>query len=104
MNDVLHLILAVLSGVLLGAFFFGGLWWTINRSLASAQPAVLILILSSFLLRTTVAVGGFYIALQAGWQSLVACMLGFLVSRVVVTRVIGVRREKTATPAHRGVS
>jgi F1F0 ATPase subunit 2 len=102
MNDVLHLILAVLSGILLGAFFFGGLWWTINRSLASAQPALLIL--SSFLLRTAVAVAGFYIALLVGWQSLVACMLGFLVSRAVVTRGIGVSQEKTATRIDRGAS
>jgi F1F0 ATPase subunit 2 len=107
MNEVVHLILAVIAGGLLGAFFFGGLWWTVNRSMVSGQPAFLIL--GSFVLRTAVAVGGFYLALQGGWQSLVACMAGFLVSRVVVTRVIGaphegVPREKTVKPIRGDVS
>jgi F1F0 ATPase subunit 2 len=93
MSEVFNLTLALLAGVLLGAFFFGGLWWTINRSLGSAQPAMLIL--GSFLLRTMVTVTGFYIALQGGWRGLVACMVGFLVSRIVVTRFIAVPSEKT---------
>jgi F1F0 ATPase subunit 2 len=100
MSEIIRLILALLAGVLLGSLFFGGLWWTINRSLVSAQPAVLIL--GSFMLRTLVTVAGFYVALHAGWQSLVACMVGFLVARIVVTRFIAVRGENTAKRIPRG--
>lgn len=102
MSEVFRLILTLLGGVLLGAFFFGGLWWTINRSLVSAQPAVLIL--SSFLLRTMATVFGFYIALHGGWHGLAVCVVGFLVSRLVVTRLIAIPREKTMKHVQRGAS
>ena len=99
MNDAMHLVLAVLAGLVLGAFFFGGLWRTVKRSMVSAQPALLIL--GSFLVRTAVAVGGFYLVVQGGWQSLLACMGGFLVARVLVTRVIGAQQPKTARQTRR---
>lgn len=86
MSESLKLILALPAGVLLGALFFGGLWWTVQRSLVSAQPAILIL--GSFLLRTVVTLAGFRVALLGGWQALAACMIGFLIARVVVTRII----------------
>lgn len=95
MTEAISLVLAVLAGVVLGAFFFGGLWWTVNRSMVSAQPALLIL--GSFLLRSVVVVGGFYLALQGGWKCLVACLAGFLVSRALLTRIIGKRAPKTAS-------
>ena len=38
MNDVLTLALALLVGALLGAFFFGGLWWTVHKGVASERP------------------------------------------------------------------
>ena len=41
MSETLALILTLLAGVLLGAIFFGGLWWTIRRSVSSKQPALL---------------------------------------------------------------
>jgi F1F0 ATPase subunit 2 len=92
MNSYLHIGAGLLVGVLLGAFFYGGLWWTIVRSITSAQPALLIL--GSFLLRTVVTVVGFYIALQGGWPSLVAALITFLVTRIVVTRMIGIPDKK----------
>lgn len=102
MTEILKLIVALPAGVLLGVFFFGGLWWTINRSLAAAQPAILIM--GSFLLRTVVTVGGFYVALLGGWQSLVTCMVGFLIARVVVTRMVRAPGERPAAPGSGAVS
>ncbi len=99
MIEAMTLVLAVLAGLVLGAFFFGGLWWTVNRSMVSPQPGLLIL--GSFLSRTAVVVGGFYLALQGGWQSLVTCLVGFLVSRVLVTRIIGAHDQKTAQQIQR---
>ncbi|WEN16572.1 ATP synthase subunit I [Rhodanobacter sp. AS-Z3] len=94
MNEAAHLVLAVLAGVLLGTFFFAGLWWTVKRSMVSPQPALLIL--GSFLVRTAIAVGGFYLAVQGGWQGLLACMGGFLVARVLLTRFIGAQHPEPA--------
>ena len=38
------------AGALLGAFFFGGLWWTVQKGVTSEQPALWFL--GSLLLRT----------------------------------------------------
>ena len=43
MNEVLLLALALSAGVLLGAVFFGGLWWTVRKGVSSEQPALVVL-------------------------------------------------------------
>ena len=35
MNDIPALALAFFGGTLLGTFFFGGLWWTVQKGVAS---------------------------------------------------------------------
>jgi hypothetical protein len=40
MNETVILVLAGSAGVLLGVFFFGGLWWTVRRGLSSKRPAL----------------------------------------------------------------
>ena len=60
MNDALNLVSALAAGFLLGAFFFGGLWWTVQRGLSSRRPALWFL--GSLLLRTGISVAGFYLA------------------------------------------
>ena len=35
MNDVAILSVSLMAGILIGAFFFGGLWWTVQKSLTS---------------------------------------------------------------------
>ena len=42
MSDILALTLALLAGVLLGAFFFGGLWWTVQKGVTSETPGALV--------------------------------------------------------------
>jgi hypothetical protein len=39
MNETAILVLSGGAGVLLGALFFGGLWWTVRRGLSSKRPA-----------------------------------------------------------------
>ncbi len=75
MNETLNLALAGLAGVALGLAFFGGLWWTVRRGLASTQPALWFL--GSLLVRTAVAAGGFYLVGGGQWTRLLACLLGF---------------------------
>ena len=78
------LVLALSAGALLGAVFFGGLWWTIRRAMASDAPALWFI--GSFGLRTVVTVGGFYWVMQGDWRNLSACLLGFVAARGVVAR------------------
>jgi len=42
MNETLILVLALVIGVLLGAIFFGGLWWTVRKVVSSKWPALLV--------------------------------------------------------------
>ncbi len=40
MNDIGPVIEALAAGMLLGALFFGGLWWTVRRGLTAGNPAL----------------------------------------------------------------
>ena len=84
MSDLPTLTLAFVAGALLGAFFFGGLWWTVQKAISSEQPAIWFL--GSLLLRTCLILTGFYLVAQGHWSRLVACLLGFLVARLLVVR------------------
>ena len=84
MNDPLALFVAFLIGGLLGAFFFGGLWYTVQKGVTSKLPAVWFL--GSLLLRTAVVLAGFYFVAQGHWSRLAACLLGFVMARVIVMK------------------
>jgi F1F0 ATPase subunit 2 len=77
------LVLPLLAGVLLGMFFFGGLWWTIRRGVSSKQPAALFFF--SLLLRTGIALAGFYFVARGDWRRVLSCLVGFILARILVT-------------------
>lgn len=87
MNEWLTLAWALVAGLLLGTIFFGGLWWTVREGMTSKRPALLFL--GSMLLRTGVVVAGFYLVTNGHWQQLLACLFGFAVTRLLVTRLAG---------------
>jgi F1F0 ATPase subunit 2 len=91
MNETLSLALAMVAGLLIGAFFFGGLWWTVQKGLSSKQPALLFF--GSLLLRTGTAVAGFYFASGGHWERLLMCLLGFFIMRRIVLRLTRVPEE-----------
>lgn len=78
------LIAAFTIGVVLGLFYLGGLWFTIQRLPVSHQPALLML--GSYVLRNGVVVFGFYVVMAGSWQRLVACLAGFVLARLVLIR------------------
>ena len=85
MNETLTLVLAVAAGAALGAIFFGGLWWTILKGISSSQPALWFL--GSLILRMGIAVTGFYAISSGHWQRMLLCLLGFVLARLVLTRL-----------------
>ncbi len=85
MTNIPVLVTSWLAGGVLGTIFFGGLWWTVRRGVSSQQPALWFL--GSMLARMGVALAGFYFAAGGHWQRLLACLLGFVTARVVVTRM-----------------
>ncbi len=84
MNEAVYFAFALVAGILLGALFFGGLWWTVRRGLTSKHPALWFF--GSVLLRTCIVLLGFYFILGDTWQRLLAGLLGFVVARLIVMR------------------
>ena len=84
-NDIPILLLAFACGGLLGFLFFGGLWWTVRRGLASPKPALWFF--ASLMARMSVVLIGFYVVGDGHWQRLVACLFGFFTARLAVTRM-----------------
>jgi len=86
MNEMLTWVLAAVAGLSLGGIFFGGLWWTVRRGLASPRPALWFF--ASLVLRTAIALAGFYwVGREIGpwtWQALLSCLLGFVLARPLV--------------------
>lgn len=85
MNEGLGLAFALVAGALLGAIFFGGLWWTVRKAVSSRQPTLWFL--GSMLLRTGIVLSGFYFVSGGDWKRLLASLLGFIIARLVVTRL-----------------
>src|SRR5271157_6160866 len=96
MSDLLALALALFAGAMLGTFFFGGLWWTVQKGVVSERPALWFL--GSLLLRTSLILAGFYFVSQGRWSDLVACLVGFLVARVIVVRRLTHAPAEEQTP------
>lgn len=85
MIDSLNLTLASIAGMMLGAIFFGGLWWTVRKGVAANHPGLWFS--GSMLLRTCIVVLGFYFILGDDWKRLLAGLVGFIVARLIVTRL-----------------
>ena len=82
MNEPLTLVLAWLAGGLLGALFFGGLWWTVRRGVSSRRAALWFF--GSLLVRMSIVLAGFYFVGRGNWERLAACLLGFIIARFIV--------------------
>lgn len=85
MTETLALLLAAPAGAALGALFFGGLWWTVRRGLASPHPALWFV--ASLTLRMGIALSGFYLVSGGQGLRLLLCLLGFIAARLVVERL-----------------
>jgi len=85
MSDMLLLALTALAGMLLGAVYFGGLWWTVKKGLTSPRPAQWFIV--SLLVRLGFTLPGFYFLAGDDWKKLLACLLGFVIARVIVIRL-----------------
>ena len=82
MNESMTLLLTAMAGLLLGAVFFGGLWWTVQKGVASNHPALWFL--GSFIARTCIVLTGFYFVGSGHWQRLLSCLVGFFLVRLIV--------------------
>ena len=92
MSEALTVVLAIVMGGLLGTFFYGGLWWTIQKGVSSKQPALLFA--GSLAVRTLIALAGFYFVSRGNWHRLLGCLVGFVTARILVTWFTRIHIEK----------
>jgi F1F0 ATPase subunit 2 len=97
MTESLALAMAGLAGGALGVVFFGGLWWTVRRGASSPRPVLWFF--GSLLLRTVIVLAGFYAVAGLHWQSLLLCLAGFGVARLVVTRWMRAAGDSRSAPS-----
>ena len=93
MNETLTLVPALVAGGVLGGMFFGGLWWTVRMGVSSKRPALWLL--PSLLLRMSITLAGFYFVSDGHWDRLLACLLGFVIARFIVTRLTRAAEKTT---------
>lgn len=86
MTEILTFVLTWIAGVLLGAIFFGGLWWTVQKGVSSKFPALLFL--GSLVLRMSIVLLGFYLLGGGQWQRMLLCLLGFFMARFLIIRLV----------------
>lgn len=66
----------------MGTLFFGGLWFTVKKAVTSRIPALWIF--SSFFLRISITLIGFYFIGAGNWQRLIVSVIGFMAARFMV--------------------
>ena len=101
MIELSPVLLALAAGLVLGAVYFGGLWWTVLRGIGSRHAALWFFV--SLLLRTAVAMLGFYLVARGSWERLVVCLAGFVVARFIVIRLtaaVGARPQSAGGTHH----
>jgi F1F0 ATPase subunit 2 len=97
MSEMVQSVMVLIAGMLLGALFFGGLWWTVQRGLSARQPALWFG--ASMMLRTVVVLAGFYFLAGPDWKRLLLCLCGFIVARFIVIKLTGARLTGDASHA-----
>ena len=85
MIETLTLCLSGAAGGALGLVFFGGLWWSVRRGIASNQPALWFFV--SLIVRMSIALTGFYFVSASRLDRMAACLCGFILARLAVIHV-----------------
>ncbi len=95
---ILSVSIAFAAGLLLGLFYFGSLWLTVQNLVKMKRPALLSF--GSFFVRTGLTLAGFFVVMSGQWERAFACMFGFLVMRRILTHRYGLVHH--AVPTKKG--
>lgn len=87
--DVLGLFTAVVAGAALGALYLLGLWYTVRQQPRLRHPGVWLLL--SIVGRMALLLSAFYLVMAGSPLRLLACVVGFYVTRIAMTRRYGPR-------------
>jgi len=90
MGTLIGVLWGLLAGTGIGVVFFLGLWATVRRVTSSRQPHVWLA--GRFVLRMVVVGIGLWLVARGGLLPLVGALLGFVVARPLVSRLVVSRR------------
>jgi F1F0 ATPase subunit 2 len=95
MNEIVIILLTLGAGLLLGAFFFGGLWWTTRKGIASKLP--ILWFFGSLVIRLGITLIVIYLISQNHWERMLICLLGFIIARAITvkyTQILEIRQNR----------
>jgi len=82
MNNIFHLLIALISGFSLGIFYFVSLWVTVRKLPTTQMP--IRLFIGSYLGRISITLLGFYLVINGHWERALVGLLGFLLARILL--------------------
>jgi F1F0 ATPase subunit 2 len=98
MSNLMATAIPLLAGLLIGTFFFAGLWWTVHRAVAARRPACWLI--GSLLVRFSVVLSVFCLIGASHWRSWALCLVGFVLARALLQWWAGraAREPRPASP------
>lgn len=90
------------AGLIVGFIFYGGLWWTVQKVISTSQQPFWLP--ASFLIRTLIALTGFYAVYSGSAQNLLSSLLGFVLARIIIHRLVFVWEQKNIRFENEGSS
>jgi F1F0 ATPase subunit 2 len=91
MNETMTLIVTFIAGISLGLLFFGGLWFTVKKTLTSKKPAWWVL--GSFVARMALVLLGFYFIGAGSLNRFLITLSGFIIARFLVAYLTKEKQE-----------
>lgn len=92
MSELWSVTSALCTGIMFGAIFFGGLWLTVRKGILSGNAVFWFL--GSMLLRTGIVLLGFYYFFGSDWKKILAGLVGFVMTRLIVTHLTRVTKNQ----------
>jgi F1F0 ATPase subunit 2 len=80
--NIYNLLFSFTAGILIGLFYFGGLWWTVRKLSAVREPVLWTM--GSFVIRASVSLITFYFTAEGDWKNLLICLSGFILMRIIM--------------------
>jgi F1F0 ATPase subunit 2 len=85
MNNITDLIFALVAGVLVGSFFFLGLWYSTQKIGSTNHP--FLWTIGSFVVRVGVTLLVFYFVGAGDYKNMLACLLGFIAAKIIILQI-----------------
>jgi F1F0 ATPase subunit 2 len=84
--NILPFVVAFIAGLLIGVFYFGGLWLTIQKVYQLKRAWLWLFV--SFISRLIVCLIPFYLLIRYNWLYLLPCLFGFLIVRFISVQIV----------------